>query len=178
MDDGPLFFSGWDIVGRTVLLGLLSYVAVVALLRLSGKRTLSKFNMFDFVVTVAFGSVLASMLVSKSVALAQGVTAFAMLIGLQLAVTYASVRSERFQNLVKAQPSVLFYKGHWYRDRMRDERVSEEELKASARQSGTAGLDQVGALVLETDGTISVIPRDKLGDEAALPNPDGERASV
>ena len=169
MTDAPLLFDGFDILGRTILLGLLSYVAVVALLRLSGKRTLSKFNMFDFVVTVAFGSVLASMLVSKNVALAQGVMAFAMLIGLQFAVTYASVRSERFQNLVKAQPSVLYYRGNWRRDRMRQERVSEEELIASARQSGVGGMDKVGALVLETDGTISVIKTDAMGDEAALP---------
>ena len=171
--DAPLFFAGWDIVGRTVLLGVLSYVAVVALLRISGKRTLSKFNMFDFVVTVAFGSVLASMLISRSVALAQGVTAFAVLIGLQLVVTYLSVRSERFQDVVKAQPTILYYRGTWHEDRMRRERVSREELLASARQSGTGGLDQVGALVLETDGTISVIQTSAMGDEAALPNRDG-----
>ena len=173
MSDGPLFFAGWDIVGRTILLGVLSYAAVVALLRVSGKRTLSKFNMFDFVVTVAFGSVLASMLVSKSVALAQGVTAFAVLIGLQLAVTFASVRSERFQDIVKAQPTVLYYRGAWREDLMRRERVSREELLASARQSGAGGLDQVGALVLETDGTISVIKADAMGDEAALPDQGG-----
>ena len=169
MNDAPLFFAGWDIVGRTIVLGVLSYLAVVVLLRLSGKRTLSKFNMFDFVVTVAFGSVLASMLLSQSVALAQGVVAFAVLIALQLVVTYASVRSERFQDIVKAQPTILYHNGVWHEDRMRNERITREELLASARQGGFGGLDQVGALILETDGTISVIGADKLGDERALP---------
>lgn len=171
-DDAPLFFSGWDTIGRTVLLGVLSYAAVVLLLRASGKRTLSKFNMFDFVITIAFGSVLASMLISRTVALAQGAVAFAVLIGLQFVVTYASVRSDRFQSLIKAQPSILYYRGTWYRDRMRKERVSEAELQASARQSGVGGMDQVGALILETDGTISVVPASSLGDEAALPDRD------
>ena len=170
MTDAPLLFDGFDTLGRTILLGVLSYGAVVALLRVSGKRTLSKFNMFDFVVTVAFGSVLASMLISKNVALAQGVMAFAVLIGLQFAVTFATVRSPRFQNLVKAQPTVLYYRGDWHRGRMLAERVSEEELVASARQSGVGGMDRVGALVLETDGTISVISVDAMGDETALPD--------
>lgn len=172
MDSAPLFFSGWDVMGRTVVLGVLSYAAVVALLRISGKRTLSKFNMFDFVITIAFGSVLASMLISKTVALAQGALAFAVLIVLQYVVTYASVRSDRFQSVIKAQPTILYYQGEWYRDRMRKERVSEEELKASARQSGVGGMDQVGALILETDGTISVIQSSSMGDQQALPDRD------
>ena len=73
MSVDPLFFSGWGVLARTVILGVTSYAALVFLLRASGKRTLSKMNMFDFVITVAFGSTLASMLVSKNVALAQGV---------------------------------------------------------------------------------------------------------
>ena len=167
MQDAPLFFSGWATLGRTVLLGVLSYAAVVAMLRLSGKRTLSKFNMFDFVVTIAFGSVLASMLITRNVTLAQGVVAFAVLIGLQFAVTWASVRSERFQKLVKASPTVLFRNGDWDDGALTRTRVSREEGLASMRQSGVGGLDLVAALVLETDGTISVIRKEALGDGAA-----------
>ncbi|MBB4659560.1 DUF421 domain-containing protein [Parvularcula dongshanensis] len=169
MQDAPLFFPDWAVIGRTVILGLLSYVAIVVLLRLSGKRTLSKFNMFDFVITIAFGSVLASMLTSKSVTLGQGVVAFAMLIGLQACVTFASVRSSRFQDVVKATPAILYYRGAWREDLMKRERVTKEELEASVRQSGKGGLDRVGALILETDGTISVIGTEELGDERALP---------
>ena len=172
MNDAPLFFTGWETLGRTVILGVLSYAVVVALLRISGKRTLSKFNMFDFVITIALGSVLASMLISKTVALAQGALAFAVLIVLQFVVTYFSVRFDRFQSVIKAQPSILYYEGPYYRDRMRQERVSEEELHASARQSGAGGMDQVGALILETDGTISVIQSSSMGDRSALPDRD------
>ena len=172
MSDAPIFFTGWDVVARTLILGVLSYAALVALLRASGKRTLSKLNMFDFVITVAFGSVLASMLVSKNVALAQGILAFAVLIGLQFAVTFASVRSERVQSLVKAQPTILYYRGTWYEDRMRAERITKEECHAAARSSGQGGMDGVGALILETDGSVSVVGSDKLGDQAALPDRD------
>ncbi|WP_036766251.1 DUF421 domain-containing protein [Parvularcula oceani] len=172
MQDAPLFFSGWETIGRTVVLGLTSYVALVFLLRVSGKRTLSKMNMFDLVITVAFGSTLASMLVSKTVALAQGVTAFAMLIALQYVVTWFSVRSEKVQSLVKAQPSILYYKGHWYDDRLRNERITKEELRSAARQSGIGSMDDVGALILETDGSVSVIQASKMGAQSTLPDRD------
>jgi uncharacterized membrane protein YcaP (DUF421 family) len=55
-----MFFSGWDSLLRTLVVGLLAYVVLVVFLRLSGKRTLSKLNAVDLVVTVALGSTLAT----------------------------------------------------------------------------------------------------------------------
>lgn len=68
---------------RTLVVGVLTYVTLVIFLRISGKRALSKMNAYDLVVTVALGSTLASALVTKDVALADGALAFALLIGLQ-----------------------------------------------------------------------------------------------
>jgi uncharacterized membrane protein YcaP (DUF421 family) len=71
---------------------VLAYVVLVVFLRLSGLRTLSKLNAFDLVVTVALGSTLATVLLTKDVALADGALAFALLIALQFVVTWSSVR--------------------------------------------------------------------------------------
>ena len=70
-----MLFDSWAGLGRVLLVGTLAYVALVLLLRISGKRTLSKLNAFDLVVTVALGSTLATVLLSKTVALAEGVLA-------------------------------------------------------------------------------------------------------
>lgn len=70
-----MIFQNWGGIGRTLLVGVLAYVALILLLRLSGKRTLAKLNAFDLVVTVAIGSTLATILLSESVALAEGVVA-------------------------------------------------------------------------------------------------------
>ncbi len=86
-----MLFSGWDSLLRTLVVGVLAYVVLVVLLRVSGKRTLSKMNAFDLVVTVALGSTLATALLARDVALAEGVLPFALLIGLQIAVTWSSV---------------------------------------------------------------------------------------
>ena len=102
-----MFFAGWEGLARTLIVGVLAYVALVAFLRLSGKRTLSKMNAFDLVVTVALGSTLATVLLNKGVALAEGALAFALLIGLQFAVTWSSVRARWVRQLVTGEPRML-----------------------------------------------------------------------
>lgn len=152
-----MFFGTWAALGRVLVIGPLAYVALVLLLRVSGKRTLTKLNAFDFVVTVALGSTLATVLLSKSVSLAEGVLALALLIALQYLITWTSVRSERIQALVKAQPTLLLHRGCFLDDAMRAQRVTREELLAVLRTNGTAEPGTVAAIVLETDGSFSVL---------------------
>jgi uncharacterized membrane protein YcaP (DUF421 family) len=100
--------------GRT-----LAYAALVLLPRISGKRTrtLTKLNAFNLVVTVALGSTLATVLLSKSVALAEGVLALGLLIFLQYAIAWLSVRSPRFQAFIKAEPTLLVHRAAFSRGR-------------------------------------------------------------
>ncbi|MEZ6111860.1 MAG: hypothetical protein R3C99_12705 [Pirellulaceae bacterium] len=67
-----IFFDNAFSLFRTLVMGVLAYVCLIILLRVSGKRTLSKMNAFDLIVTVALGSTLATVLLSKDVTLAQG----------------------------------------------------------------------------------------------------------
>lgn len=168
-----MFFDGWDGLLRVVVVGVLAYSGLVSLLRISGKRTLSKMNAFDFVVTVALGSTLATILLSSDVALAEGLVAFALLILLQFAVTWLSVRSSTFQSFVKNEPKLLFYEGDFLHSAMRAERVTEEEVEAAVRQQGLASFEQVGVAVLETDGSVTVVAQSGLGSETALGNVAG-----
>jgi uncharacterized membrane protein YcaP (DUF421 family) len=173
--DGSTFFDGWNGLGRTLVVGVLAYGALVAMLRISGNRTLSKMNAFDFVVTVALGSTLASILLSRSVPLADGVLALALLIALQYLVTWLSVRSATFSRAIKAEPILLVYKGDYLPHRMRRARVVEDEVLAAIRAQGVAALSQVEAVLLETDGSFNVVTRsDKPATTLAnipLPNP-------
>ncbi len=86
-----VFFDGWTAVLRTIVTGLVAYICLIALLRVSGKRTLSKMNAFDWIVTVSLGSALASILISKDVALAEGITGLMVLIALQFALRAGSL---------------------------------------------------------------------------------------
>ena len=97
-----MFFHSWGGLGRVLLVGICAYAAVVLMLRVSGKRTLSKMNAFDFVVTIALGSTLASLLLSKDVPLAEGLLALALLIPLQWIVAWFAVRSPGWRKLIKS----------------------------------------------------------------------------
>ncbi len=99
-----MFFNGWMTLARTGIVGLAAYAPLVVLLRVAGKRSLSKMNAFDFVVTVALGSTLATVLLSKDVALAEGALAFALLLFLQFGITWLAVRSQIVSHLVKSNP--------------------------------------------------------------------------
>ncbi len=168
-----MFFDTWAALIRIVVVGVLAYVGLVFLVRASGKRTLSKMNAFDLVVTVALGSTLATVLLSKTVALAEGVLAFAVLILLQFAVTWASMRSSMVRRLVKNEPKLLVYGGRFLRDAMESERVTESEVLAAVREQGMGDLEAVGAAVLETDGNVTVISRCELGSASALQSVSG-----
>jgi uncharacterized membrane protein YcaP (DUF421 family) len=152
-----MFFDDWMGLVRVVVVGTLAYAAVVLLLRTTGKRTLSKMNAFDLIVTVALGSTLATVLLSETVALAEGVTAFVLLVSLQFVVAWLSARWPSFRGIVKAEPRLLLHRGRMLNRALRDERVAHEEVLAAARSSGFARLDEVEAVVLETDGTFSVV---------------------
>jgi uncharacterized membrane protein YcaP (DUF421 family) len=163
-----MLFQKWTDLGRTVLVGALAYAALIALLRVSGKRTLSKMNAFDLVVTVALGSTLATILLSEDVALAEGVVALVLLIGLQFAISWLSVRSSAVGRLVKAEPSLLLYRGCLLPGRLRQERVTEEEVRSAVRAQGVGSLAEVEAVVLETDGSFTVVPRPAAGPTSSL----------
>ncbi|CAA9346947.1 MAG: FIG00828647: hypothetical protein [uncultured Nocardioidaceae bacterium] len=152
-----MFFDSWYGVLRVVVMGVCAYATLLAMVRISGKRTLAKLNAFDLVVTVALGSTLASVLLSSTVSLAEGVTALAMLVGLQYAVAQASVRSRRIGRLVRSDPTLILYRGHLLASAMRDERVTEAEVLQVLRQQGAGSVADVGALVLETDGSFSLV---------------------
>lgn len=156
MDSGS-FFVSWGGLVRVVIIGTLAYVGLVFVLRISGKRTLSKMNAFDLVVTVALGSTLATIILSKDVPLVEGLLALGLLVALQFAVTWTSVRSKMISQLVKSDPALLFYRGAFLRQQMRESRVVEDEILASVRQQGVASMENVEAVILETDGTMAVV---------------------
>ena len=152
-----MFFDSWTSLGRTALVGVLAYGFLLLFLRLSGKRTLSKMNAFDLVVTVALGSTLATVLTSRNVPLADGVLALALLIALQFGVATLAVRSRAFRSSIKSEPRLLVHDAKLLGAALREERVTPDEVRAAMRSAGVLDPRDVAAVVLETDGSFSVL---------------------
>lgn len=163
-----MFFDNWTNIARVVIVGVLAYAALIFVLRISGKRTLSKMNAFDLIVTVALGSTLATVLLSKDVALAEGITAFLTLIALQFVIAWLSVRSAAVRDLVKSEPRLLFFRGQFIERALSVERVTQEEVVSAVRAAGIPRLEAVEAVVLETDGSFTTLPRPDSGDANVL----------
>ena len=144
-----------------ILNGTLAYVALVMVLRGFGKRSLSKLNAFDLVVTVALGSTLATVLLNKDIAVVEGVSAFTLLLFLQYTIAWLSVRFRRFEKLTKAEPTLLVSHGTFLDGAMRRERITREEVLSAIRGAGAVDLSHIHTVVLETDGSISVLKQIK-----------------
>lgn len=171
-----MLFEGFSGLARVALLGASAYLALIAILRVSGKRTLAKMNAFDLVVTIALGSTLATILLTKDVALAEGVTAFAVLVLLQFVIAYLAIHFSWAERLVKSQARILLTDGTIDHQALRKERVTEAEIHSAVRSAGLGDLSYVSAVVLETDGSFSVIAAACAGDRSALRPLEGKIA--
>lgn len=162
-----MWFSNWSELLRILIVGTAAYATLVVVLRSSGKRTLAKLNAFDFVVTVALGSTLATIFLDKKVSWAEGAAALGTLALLQLVV---AATTSRFggRPVVTAEPTLLAEDGVLLGDAIKEQRLTEAEVRQAIRSSGVGALALVGAAVLESDGTISVISRQQAGDRSAL----------
>lgn len=157
-----LFFNSWQNILRTLLVGGGAYIILIFLLRISGKRTLSKMNMFDFTITVAFGSTLATVILSSDVSLSQGSAALALLVMLQFIITFTEVRRTKFRALIKAKPSLIFFEGKHFEQTMLKERITKEDVQCALRKQGIIKESSVSAVILETDGSFSIVDEKSL----------------
>lgn len=169
-----MFFDNWEGIYRTLIIAVLTYPVLILMLRVSGKRTLSKMNMFDFIVTIALGSTVATILLNSDIAYAEGLTALAILILLQYIVTWLSVRSSGFNKIIKGEPRLLYYKGAFIGEAMRKERMNEDEIRQAVRKNGKASFEKIEAVVLETDGSLTVVETGTGEKETVLKNLKGE----
>lgn len=155
----PIFFEDWQSVIRVIVVSACAYFLLILFLRISGKRTLTQMNAFDFVITVALGSTLSSTIITKNVTLAEGVVALAMLILLQLVISWSSVRFPFIDRLVKAEPVSLVKDGTLQKETMKRERITEEEVRAAIRQGSWDEMEDVALVILESNGRLNVVYR-------------------
>ncbi len=154
----PVLPDSWGDVLNVVVFSAVIYAFVIASHRLVGKRAASQMNNFDWIVTVAMGALMGSTILSESVSLVEGLVAVTTLLALQYLVTSAAVRWPTFRHAVQAGPRLLYYEGIALEDALKGERVTESDVLHAARDAGHRSLSEVAAVVLESDGTLSVLP--------------------
>jgi uncharacterized membrane protein YcaP (DUF421 family) len=161
--DAPqgVIFDGWESLGEVLITAPLLYALVVVSVRVSGKRTTGQMNNFDWVVTVAIGAIIGSGIVSTNVSVLESALAVLILLTLQGLMTTLTVRSARFDKVVKASPTVLVARGKVLEDACRKERISTDEITSAMRRAGKTRFEDVAWVILENTGEFSIIGRDE-----------------
>lgn len=160
MNKVVFLYQGIEPLTRIVVVGTAAYFSLVFLLRVSGKRSLAQLNAFDFIVTVALGSILGRGITAKGMSLAENVTAFVTLLGLQYIVSWLTVRFSSFENVITATPSLLYFRGQFLHKAMREQRVTKSQLLAVVRANKINSLQAVDAIIMESAGTLAVIKKE------------------
>jgi len=137
------------------------YIALILLTRLAGIRSFSKMSGFDFAITVAIGSVVASTVLTKDPPLAQAVLVLIALFTVQMSLAWARKHSSLVEGLISNAPRIIMVQGQMIPDQMKLAKVTEKDLYAKLREANVLDFSQIEAVVAETTGDISVLHRGK-----------------
>jgi len=164
-----MFTLNWGDLGRIILIGILAYIALIIMLRIAGKRTLTQLNAFDLVITVSIGSVFATILLDKTISIFDGLAAFFVLIALQWIFSKTTTETSKVSSMIKGEASILYFRGEYFKDVMKSERIEKEEIIQAMRMQGKNQLEEVEAVILESNGQLSVLSKSKGDGNTTIP---------
>lgn len=147
----------WEFVLRAAVV----YFAVLAMVRLSGKRTVGQFTPFDLIVVILLGTAVQNSLIGEDVSLLGGLILAATLIALNWLVAFATSRSRRLDGLVEGDPVLLGRDGRLFEAVLRRENMNRLDVEEALRDNGLSSVEDAALVTLEVDGTITVVPRDQ-----------------
>lgn len=163
-----LFFDDIEKLGRIVLTAVMVYILIVVTTKVSGKRSTSQLNNFDWVVTVMIGSLGASIILLKEIPFIEGGAAIVTLYVMQFLVTKYASLSQPFSSVILSDPRIVFYQGQYLPEAMRAERLTRQEMECAMRAEGVHDLNDIEAIIFESDAKLTIITKsDKDSDDVS-----------
>lgn len=143
------------------------YAFLVVILRIGGRRELAQMNAFDLVVLLTLSNAVQNAIIGDDNSLLGGFIGGATLVLLNLAVVRFLYRHPQLESRLEGQAVTLVKDGQVFRDRLEREQITMDELLAAVHRQGVTRIEHCAEVILETSGTVSVIPRDPTPVEAA-----------
>lgn len=144
----------WDIALRTFVV----YVVLLLLVRLAGKREIGQMTAFDVVVIMLVANAVQNAMVGPDNSLIGGLAAAVVLIGVNYGVASLGIRSGLFKRALRGHPTLLVSRGQFVTPNLQREEIDPDDVVMAMREHGVESLEQVKLAVLETDGSISIVP--------------------
>lgn len=152
----------------TVLIrSVVLYLCIMLFMRLMGKRQLGELQPAELVISVLISNIVSLPVEDPNVPLLMGIIPVAMLVGLELIVSVLSLRFRSIRTLMGGNPVVIIHNGVIDQGAMKTLRFSIDDLMESLRSQGIFDLSQIQYAIVETNGTVSILPYEK--DSPATP---------
>ena len=147
----------WHFVLRATAI----YVLVTVLMRVSGKRAVGQFTPFDLILLILIGNAVQNGINGGDNSMTGALIMATTLVALNYGVAWVTARNRRAEILVEGVPVVLARNGKLFKSVLLRELVSTSDFDEALRLNGVESLDEVQLALLETNGSISVISKDK-----------------
>ncbi len=147
----------WEFIVRAVLV----YGFLLLVLRLTGKRQIGQLAPFDLVLLLVLSNALQNSMNGGDNSVLAGVISATTLISLNALIGWLTYKSKKFEGFVEGHPRILIHNGKLYPEAMESERLTRHELMSALRSNGCSCMEEVRSAILEPDGQISIIPRDR-----------------
>ncbi len=143
---------------QVVLRVAVVYLFLIVVLRLSGKREVGQMSILELIVVLLISDAVQNSMVGENTSLWGGLVAVLTLLGLDYGFKALTLRSGRLRRAIEGEPRLLVRDGRLLTKALREEKIEAEQVRAAVRAQGLARVEDVRLAVLETDGSISVIP--------------------
>src|SRR5437763_2523603 len=150
-----LTIAWWELILR----GIIVYVFLIVLLRMTGKRQIGQMAPFDLVLLLVLSNAVQNAMNGGDNSVIAGAISSVSLVGTNWLVGFVTFKSKRMEGLIEGRPEVLVHNGKLFKRALQHCQLTEHELMAAPRKAGCSAIEEVHAAMLETDGTISVIPK-------------------
>ena len=152
-----MFLESFGKLKEIIIMGILFYFFVIIILRTSIKKTLSDISIFDFLVTATIGPIIANTIISPNTEFLDGLAAVSILLVLQYIMSKLDYKYEFISKILKSKPKLVYYDGDFLEDNMKKMRITREEIIQEARSQAGLVIEDVDAVVLESNGEVSII---------------------
>lgn len=144
-----------------ILRGIIVYVFLIVLLRITGKRQVGQLAPFDLVLLLVLSNAVQNSMNGGDNSLVGGLISATTLVAVNYLVGYITFRSKRAETLIEGRPVILIHNGHLFEDVMARAQLTHHELNSALRQAGCECVTDVHCAILENNGAISVTTRGK-----------------
>lgn len=144
----------WEFVVRASVV----YIALLVMVRITGKRTVGQFTPFDLVVVLLLSEAVSGAINAQDESLSGGLLAAATLIALDVAISFASSRSKRFDAVVQGNPVLVGRDGVIYDEVLKRQRVPRSDIEKALRDADCE-VEEMRMAILEADGNINIMKK-------------------